>query len=90
MTRENPQLLPDSERTLTTPNERALKAAKNKKWEDLLAYHLQLYGLGKFFRREFVSPPEFGRKWRWDFADPVNRTLLEVSGAIWVPNRGIL
>src|SRR5262249_9023841 len=83
-------LLPegDKQSTSTTTNEKALKAAKNKRWEDLLAYHLQLHGLGKYFVREFNSPPEFGRKWRWDFADPVNKVLLEVQGAIWIPNRG--
>lgn len=73
---------------MTTPNAKTLQTAKNKKWEDLLAYHLQLYGLAKLFAREYMSPPEFGRRWRWDFADPVNKVLLEVQGAIWIPNRG--
>lgn len=74
---------------MTTPKQTkapsTVQQAQNKKWEDLLHYHLTLYGLGKFFVREFVSPPEFGRKWRWDFGDPINKVLLEVQGGIWIP-----
>lgn len=65
----------------------ALRKARNTKWEDLLAFHLQQYGLGKLFEREYVIP-ELQRKWRWDFADPVNRVALEFQGGIWMPNRG--
>jgi len=65
----------------------SLKQLENRKWEDLLAYHLQINGLAAHFQREYIVP-EFGRKWRWDFADPVHRVLIEVQGAIWVPNRG--
>lgn len=64
----------------------ALKRAKDKKWEDLLAYHLQINGLGKLFAREYIIP-ELGRKWRWDFCDPMNKVAIEVQGAIWVPNK---
>lgn len=64
-----------------------LRQAQNKKWEDLLSFHLQQYGLAKLFAREWVAP-DLGRRWRWDFADPVNRVLIEVQGAIWIPNKG--
>lgn len=63
----------------------SVQQAKNKRWEDLLHYHLTLYGLAPFFVREFVSPPEFGKKWRWDFADTTNKVLIEVQGGLWIP-----
>ncbi len=72
---------------MTEKAQKALKNAHNKKWEDLLAYHLQLHGLGKLFVREYTVQ-EFGRRFRWDFADPINKVLLEVQGAIWIPNSG--
>lgn len=65
----------------------ALRKAKHTKWEDLLEFHLQQYGLATLFQREYVIA-ELGRKWRWDFADPINRVALEFQGAIWVANRG--
>lgn len=66
---------------------KALKRAKNSKWEDLLFFHLQQQGLGKHFQREYIIP-ELQRKFRWDFADPVNKVAIEFQGAIWVANSG--
>jgi very-short-patch-repair endonuclease len=63
-----------------------LKQAQQRKWEDLLAFHLQTHGLGDLFTREVIVP-EFGRKWRWDFADLKNKVLLEVQGGIFAPTR---
>lgn len=60
----------------------SLKQAQNKKWEDLLAFHLQSAGLGSLFQREHVIV-ELGRKWRFDFCDPVNKICIEVQGGIW-------
>lgn len=62
-----------------------LKRAENKKWEDLLAYHLQINGLIKYFQREVVFIP--GRQFRLDFGDPVHKIGIEVQGAIWSPGK---
>lgn len=58
-----------------------LQQLKNKKWENLLEFHLQINGLGKYFIREHVFIP--GRQFMLDFADPINKIGLEVQGAIW-------
>jgi len=58
-----------------------LQQAKNKKWEDLLEFHLQTNGLRGYFVREYIFIP--GRQFRLDFADPINKIGLEVQGAIW-------
>lgn len=70
------------------PNLAAIyRREKNKKWEDMLAYQLALYGLGHYFKREFVIK-ETGRRFLWDFADPVNKVAIEFQGAIWIPGAG--
>lgn len=58
-----------------------LKRAQNRKWEDMLAFHLQTAGLYDRFVREHQHIP--GRRFRLDFADPVNKVGIEVQGAVW-------
>jgi|GEM_PF-2620614 len=48
--------------------------------EDTLAAHIKLCGLPDP-KREFVAIP--GRRFRWDFAWPSFRILLEVQGGTW-------
>lgn len=79
-------------RKKTKPNaapakKKARKKEDPKKWENMLAAQLHLYGLGSYFKREFIIK-ELGRKWRWDFADPEHKVAIEFQGAIWIPNRG--
>ena len=48
--------------------------------EDTLASHIKLLGLPEPIR-EYVAIP--GRRFRWDFAWPQFRLLLEVQGGTW-------
>lgn len=48
--------------------------------EDTLASHIKLLGLPEPIR-EYVAIP--GRRFRWDFAWPSFRLLLEVQGGTW-------
>jgi hypothetical protein len=48
--------------------------------EDTLASHIKLLGLPEP-KREFTAIP--GRRFRWDFAWPQFRLLLEVQGGTW-------
>lgn len=48
--------------------------------EDTLAAHIKLLGLPEPIR-EYVAIP--GRRFRWDFAWPNFRLLLEVQGGTW-------
>jgi hypothetical protein len=61
-----------------------LKREQNKQHENLLDFHLKAYGLGQYFTREFMMK-ETGRKFLWDFADPINKVAIEVQGGIWMP-----
>lgn len=62
-------------------NRSILKRAKDKKWEDMLHYHLRLNGLDGYFVREYKYIP--GRRFLLDFGDPIHKIGLEVQGAIW-------
>ena len=48
--------------------------------EDTLHAHLTLAGFTAF-KREFRAIP--GRRFKWDFAWPDNRLLVEVQGGTW-------
>jgi very-short-patch-repair endonuclease len=48
--------------------------------EDTLCAQLALAGF-KAFKREFCAIP--GRRFRWDFAWPDNKLLVEVQGGTW-------
>jgi len=65
-----------------TPAAAALKreeaAAARKALEDRLALHLRAHKVAH--TREFSLP---GRAFRWDFAFPEARLLVEVHGGIW-------
>jgi len=58
-----------------------LREAKNKEYEDLFAFHLQINGLSKYFARELMYIP--GRKFRLDFGDPIHKIGIEIQGGIW-------
>jgi len=62
-----------------------LKKAQNEELENLLAFHLQINGLGHHFVRQHRHIE--GRQFRLDFADPVNRVGIEVQGGIWMPGK---
>ena len=51
------------------------------KLEDTLAFHVRAAGL-PVPEREYPAIP--GRRFRWDFAWPTFRLLLEVQGGTWV------
>lgn len=51
--------------------------------EETLALHLRAKGVN--CEREF-TPPDCPKQWRWDFAFPAFRILVEVQGGTW--NRG--
>ena len=53
-------------------------AAARKELEDRLALHLRAHKVPH--TREFTLP---GRAFRWDFAFPEARLLVEVHGGIW-------
>lgn len=53
-------------------------AAARKELEDRLALHLRAHRVPHV--REFSLP---GRQFRWDFAFPEARLLVEVHGGIW-------
>lgn len=54
-------------------------AVARKALEDRLALHLRAHGIA--YVREFSLP---GRLFRWDFAFPDARLLVEVHGGIWM------
>lgn len=62
-----------------------LTRAKNKKWEDLLAFHLRTHELGSHFQREVKWHPT--RKWRFDFADVRNKVAIEVQGGTFTAGK---
>lgn len=45
------------------------------------AFQLREVGLEKVFIPEYKFHPT--RKWRFDYADPVNKVAIEISGAVW-------
>lgn len=58
-----------------------LQQAKNKKYEDLFEFHLQINGLKKYFVRDYVFIK--GRKFEVDFGDPIHKIGIEIQGGIW-------
>ena len=64
----------------------SLKQAKNKIWEDQFEFQLKTHGLGDLFVREWIAP-DLPKKWKWDFADPKNRIVIEVQGSIWAKGK---
>lgn len=48
--------------------------------EEVLAHQLTQAGV-RGVQREYRAVP--GRRWRWDFAIPSHRLLVEVQGAVW-------
>ncbi len=67
-------------------NQPKLKAAENKKWEDLLAFHLATHDLPAKFQRNYIKAIP-GRKLEIDFADLENKIAIEVQGGTWAKGK---
>lgn len=52
---------------------------RKSEWEENLAAQMRCVGLK--FEREFYAIPK--RRYRWDFAFPKHKLLIEVQGGIW-------
>lgn len=50
-------------------------------------FELLVRGLGYSFTREYKFHPT--RRWRFDFADPVNKVAIELEGGIWIRGRHV-
>jgi very-short-patch-repair endonuclease len=71
--------------TLTAPSMKRRLPKPASELEAALALHLQAAGISWLFVREFQDEEIFGRKFRWDFAAPTAKLLIELQGGVWVP-----
>lgn len=54
--------------------------------EATLEFQLKAAKLNRHFVREYAAIE--GRRWRWDFAAPRVRLLIELQGGIWMGKQG--
>jgi very-short-patch-repair endonuclease len=70
--------------TPPTPAQLELARLEEKDLERALATQIKQHGLPE--PKEQFMLPESARKYRWDFAWPQYRLVVEVNGGIWVPS----
>jgi hypothetical protein len=61
---------------------KAKRKADREKWEQQLLVQLRQRGLAKFFVQEWTIPNGW-KNYRWDFADPMNKVVIEVQGGLF-------